>query len=180
MVMDDQFAQIQKMHGKLTAQKQALTAAKAACRNKGRCFVVPNGPKPRKSVGERVAREFARIPRKLGRIFLPQPVQKKKITLGPIEKNYAKWVIQHEATAGDLEKQRAESSASDRRPKISLLIPLLDPPANFLDELFASIVAQTYDNWEACVVDAGSANRRNDRVAAALDEKRQAYSCPAS
>ena len=155
----DQFAQIQKMHGKLTAQKQALTVAKSACRNKGRCFVVPNGPKPRKSLGERVAREFARIPRKLGRIFLPQPVPKKKIALSPIEKNYANWVIQREATAGDLEKQRAESSASDRRPKISLLIPLLDPPTNFLNELFSSILSQTYDNWEACVVDTGSANR---------------------
>lgn len=158
-VIDDQFAQIQKMHGKLTAQSQALTLAKSACRNKGRCFVVPNGPKPRKSLGERVAREFARIPRKLGRIFLPQPVPKKKIALSPIEKNYAKWVIQREATAGDLEKQRAESTASDRRPKISLLIPLLDPPANFLNELFSSILSQTYDNWEACVADAGSANR---------------------
>jgi GT2 family glycosyltransferase/glycosyltransferase involved in cell wall biosynthesis len=160
LVMDDQFAQIQKMHAKLTEQKQALTVAKSACRNKGRCFVVPKGPKPRRSVGERVAREFARIPRKLRRIFLAPPVApKEKIVPSPIEKNYAKWVTEHEPTAGDLEKQRLKSSAWDRRPKISLLIPLLDPPANFLNELFISIVSQTYDNWEACVVDGGSANR---------------------
>jgi GT2 family glycosyltransferase/glycosyltransferase involved in cell wall biosynthesis len=160
LVMDDQFAQIQKMHAKLTEQKQALTAAKSACRNKGRCFVVPKGPKPRRSVGERVVREFARIQRKLRRIFLPQPVPPKTtVALSPIEKDYAKWVTEHEPTAGDLEKQRLESSTWDRRPKISLLIPLFDPPANFLNDLFSSILSQTYDNWEACVVDAGSANR---------------------
>ncbi len=160
LVMDDQFAQIQKMNAKLTEQKQALTVAKSACRNKGRCFVVPKGPKPRRSVGERVAREFARILGKLRRKFLAQPAPlKEKITLSPIEKDYAKWVTEHEPTASDLEKQRTESSVWDLRPKISLLIPLLDPPANFLNELFSSILSQTYDNWEACVVDAGSANR---------------------
>ena len=160
LVMDDQFAQIQKMHAKLTEQKQALTVAKSACRNKGRCFVVPKGSKPRRSVAERVAREFARIPRKLQRIFSPQPVPpKEKIARSPTENDYAKWVTEHEPAAGDLEKQRAESSTWDRRPKISLLIPLLNPPANFLNELFNSILSQTYDNWEACVVDAGSTNR---------------------
>ena len=49
LVMEEQFGQIQKMHAKLTEQKQALTVAKSACRNKGRCFVVPEGPKPRRS-----------------------------------------------------------------------------------------------------------------------------------
>jgi len=88
----------------------------------------------------------------------PTPPQKKTAS-SPIEKNYAKWIAEHESTADDLEIQRRESRAWDRRPKISLLIPLVDPPAKFLDELFASIVAQTYDNWEACVVDGGSKNR---------------------
>ena len=69
LVMNDQFAQIQKMHAKMTEQKQVLAVAKATCRNKGRCFVVPKEPKPQRSLKERVAREFARIPRNLRRIF---------------------------------------------------------------------------------------------------------------
>ena len=160
LVMDSQFSQIQKMHVKMTEQKQALAVAKATCRNKGRCFVIPKGPKPQRSLRERIARELARIPRNLRGIFLapPTPPQKKTAS-SPIEKNYAKWIAEHESTADDLEIQRRESRAWDRRPKISLLIPLVDPPAKFLDELFASIVAQTYDNWEACVVDGGSKNR---------------------
>jgi GT2 family glycosyltransferase/glycosyltransferase involved in cell wall biosynthesis len=159
LVLNDQFAQIQKMHAKMTEQKQLLAMAKATCRNKGRCFVVPKEPKPQRSLKERVAREFARIPRNLRRIFFtPAPAQK-KIALKPVEKDYAEWVAEHEPTAEELEKQRCESNAWDRRPKISLLIPLFDPPAEFLNQLFASVVAQTYENWEACVVDGGSKDR---------------------
>jgi len=160
LVMEHQFAQIQKMHVKMTEQQQALTAAKAACRNKGRCFAVRKGPKPPRTILERIARELARIPRNLRRMFLAPPAaQPKQIAPSPIEKTYATWIAEHEPTPEELEKQRSESSEWDRRPKISLLIPLVDPPTNFLNELFASIVAQTYDNWEACVVDSGSRNR---------------------
>ena len=107
-----------------------------------------------------LAREFARIPRNLGRIFFTPPAApKKKTALKPVEKNYAEWVAEHEPTADDLEKQRHESRAWDRRPKISLLIPLFDTSAEFLNQLLASLVAQTYENWEACVVDAGSKDR---------------------
>jgi len=158
VVMNEQFAQIQKMHAKMTEQKQLLAMAKATCRNKGRCFVVPKEPKPQRSLKERIAREFARIPRNLRRIFFtPAPAQ--KIALKPVENNYAEWVAEHEPTAEELEKRRCESNAWDRRPKISLLIPLFDPPAEFLNQLFASVVAQTYENWEACVVDGGSKDR---------------------
>ncbi len=160
LVMNDQFAQIQKMYAKMTEQKQVLAVAKAACRNKGRCFVIRKEPRPQRSVVERIVRELARIPHKLRRIFFTPPAPPpKKIALKPVEKNYAEWVAEHEPTADDLEKQRRESNAWDRRPKISLLIPLFDTPAEFLNQLFASVVAQTYENWEACVVDAGSTNR---------------------
>src|SRR4029077_18766245 len=82
-VMEHQFAQIQKMQIKMTDQKQALAVAKAACRNKGRCFVSPKEPKQQRSIRERIAREFARIPGNLRRIFLapPVPPQKKRAAL---------------------------------------------------------------------------------------------------
>ena len=55
LIMNDQFARIQKMHAKMTEQKQVLAVAKATCRNKGRCFVVPKEPKPQRSLKERVS-----------------------------------------------------------------------------------------------------------------------------
>jgi GT2 family glycosyltransferase len=160
LVMNGQFAQIQKMHAKMTEQKQVLAAAKATCRNKGRCFIVAKRPKPQRSLTERVAREFARIPRNLRRLFFTPPAApQRKTALKPVEKNYAEWVAEHEPKAEDLENQRREARAWDRRPKISLLIPLFDTPAEFLNQLFASVVAQTYEDWEACVVDGGSKDR---------------------
>jgi GT2 family glycosyltransferase len=159
-VMEHQFDQIQKLHAKVTEQKEVLVTAKTACRNKGRCFVIRKEPGPQRSVIERIVRELARIPHNLRRIFFTPPAPPlKKIALKPVEKNYAEWVAEHEPTADDLEKQRRESNGWDRSPKISLLIPLFDPPAEFLNQLFASIVAQTYENWEACVVDGGSRDR---------------------
>src|SRR4029077_6188235 len=93
LVLNDQFAQIQKLHAKMTEQKRLLAVAKATCRNKGRCFVVPQEPKPQRSLKERFAREFARIPRNLGKIFFTPPASpQKKITLKPVEKNYAEWI----------------------------------------------------------------------------------------
>jgi Glycosyltransferases involved in cell wall biogenesis len=40
--------------------------------------------------------------------------------------------------------------------KISLLTPVHNTPAKFLEEMFESVAAQTYEHWELCVVDAGS------------------------
>ena len=117
LILNDQFAQIQKMHAKMTAQKEVLAVAKATCRNKGRCFVVPKEPKPQRSLKERVAREFARIPRNLRRIFFTPAPPPKKITFKPVEKDYAEWVAEHEPTADDLENQRRESSSMGSPPK---------------------------------------------------------------
>lgn len=39
-------------------------------------------------------------------------------------------------------------------PKISVCIPAFNPPRQFFDELLASLTAQTYPNWEACIANA--------------------------
>ena len=176
LVMDDQFAQIQKMHAKLTEQKQALTVAKSACRNKGRCFVVPkdlNRAGRSQNASRANSREFRAS---CGEYFCLNRSHQKRKLRGARLKMITQSVTEHEPAAGDLEKQRAESSTWDRRPKISLLIPLLDAPANFLDELFASILS-------ANIRQLGNVRRgcwvhkpRNGRFATPLDQNRLAYS----
>src|SRR5438045_4029116 len=75
-VMEAQSAQIE--HGQaqiLSLQKQTrelkklISMAKAACRKRGRCFDVPNGAKPKRSSGEKLRREMARVPRNLRRLL---------------------------------------------------------------------------------------------------------------
>ncbi|HMG05268.1 MAG TPA: glycosyltransferase, partial [Chthoniobacterales bacterium] len=69
---------------------------------------------------------------------------------------YAAWISEHEPGPAALEEQRLASPQLAVRPKISLLVPVYNTPANFLDEMFASVSAQTYDHWELCLVDGGS------------------------
>lgn len=54
-------------------------------------------------------------------------------------------------TSKELEKQR--KYISECNPKISILTPLFKTPDLFLREMIDSVVAQTYENWELCLVD---------------------------
>ena len=50
------------------------------------------------------------------------------------------------------------------KPKISLLVPVLNTPAKFLEAMFSSVAKQTYRNWELCLVDAGSTEAETVQV----------------
>jgi GT2 family glycosyltransferase/glycosyltransferase involved in cell wall biosynthesis len=149
-VMDGQARIILDLEQKLKKAKQKAAAPKAGESSK-------KGKKRRRSLPERIAREIGRIPRNLRRLVLrsnPTPVQSG--TTITLEKRYAGWIAHHEPSAQALENQRSDSAKWTRQPKISLLLPVFDPPPKFLDELLASIQRQTYGNWEACLVDGGS------------------------
>jgi GT2 family glycosyltransferase len=50
------------------------------------------------------------------------------------------------------------ASPASQGPLISVLIPVHDPPPQMLEEAIASVRAQTFPNWELCLVDDGSTN----------------------
>ncbi len=151
--------EIDKLKAELAAKKRILKMAKDACRKGGRCFQLPTEKKdrPRRSIPEKIIRELKRIPANLGgRKRKVEGKSSQKIAPKVVVDRYAQWIAQHEPDAADLEKQRAESGSLTSRPKISLLLPIHDTPRGFLDALFASLAAQTYDNFEICAVDAAS------------------------
>src|SRR5438270_12477213 len=116
--------------------------------------------KTRRSFPERIWREFARVPRNVRRLLsrtAPRITGETK-TESAGKNRYEDWVRRNEPSADELDRQRRQSAASLAGPKISLLIPVFETSPRFLDELFESIVAQTYGNWEARVVDAASSN----------------------
>ena len=145
----------------LKEHKAILNAAKKACRKKGRCFQLSPGEKVRRPWGERIARELRRLPRNLGigrkeeavpGLAQPQPI----VTPRRPPDRYAAWIAEHEPDAAGLEEQRQLARKLTSAPKISLLTPVYNTPPTFLEEMFASVVAQTYDHWELCVVDASN------------------------
>jgi len=154
-------AKIEQLKTQIKDQKAILSAAKKACRKNGRCFQIPGGPKERRPFTEKIVRELRRLPRNLriARTRKAQPPPEK--TAASVEPSrpvdrYVSWMSEHEPDAAALETQRRLSKQLPTRIKISLLVPVYNTAANYLEEMFASVTAQTYDNWELCVVDGGS------------------------
>lgn len=70
--------------------------------------------------------------------------------------DFQKWIRQNEPDEDALSEQVAESHRIQRKPVISLLTPVWNPRPEILKSTIRSVLAQTYDQWELCVVDAGS------------------------
>jgi GT2 family glycosyltransferase len=154
-------SQIQKLKTEIKDQKALLSAAKKACRKNGRCFQMPGGPKEHRPFAEKIVRELRRLPRNLGigrdrKPAVPPGKAPAIVTPSRPVDRYADWISQHEPDAAALERQRGVSKQFATRAKISLLVPIHNTAGNYLEEMFASVAAQTYDNWELCVVDGGS------------------------
>ncbi len=70
----------------------------------------------------------------------------------PEEVPYGPWYENYKPTEQELGKQR------ERRwqytPRISVVVPAFRTPEKFLREMIESLQAQTYGNWELCIVDA--------------------------
>ncbi len=146
-----------KLKKQLAQEKKAMNAAKKACRKKGRCFGGPDEPKKRRSVPERILRELRRIPGNISRAKsgTSAAIAKKAAPEPPVDR-YPEWIAEHEPDAAGLDEQRRAAAAMVDQPTISLLLPTYNPPGAFLEELLASIVAQTYGKFEICVADGGS------------------------
>ncbi len=69
---------------------------------------------------------------------------------------YRAWMRRTEPGPAALAAQRREQAAFAHRPLISILTPVYNPAPNVLRDTLASVLAQTYDRWELCLVDGAS------------------------
>jgi GT2 family glycosyltransferase len=83
----------------------------------------------------------------------PTPEQRHQFVSTPPEE-YKRWIAAHEPTGSELELQRKKKY--DRTPKFSIVVPVYNPPAEYLDAMLASVAAQTYPHWQLCVADAST------------------------
>lgn len=72
----------------------------------------------------------------------------------PEEIPYGPWYEAYRPTEGELERQRKKRWK--KKPLISIAVPAYKTPESFLREMIASVQAQTYDNWELCIANAGA------------------------
>jgi GT2 family glycosyltransferase len=84
----------------------------------------------------------------------PPPEQRYLSEAAPPDE-YRRWIAKHEPTAAELDRQRRHQFP--RRPVISVVVPVFNPPPAFLDAMVKSVLAQTYPHWELCLADASTA-----------------------
>ncbi len=84
----------------------------------------------------------------------PPPEQRHLSEAAPPDE-YRRWIARHEPKPADLDHQRAHRFP--RAPVISVVVPVFNPPAAFLDAMVKSVLAQTYPHWELCLADASTA-----------------------
>lgn len=73
--------------------------------------------------------------------------------------DYEAWVQQYDSINDDIRNgMKARIDAMLRRPKISIVMPVYDPPLDYLDEAIWSVRKQIYGDWEFCIADDASKN----------------------
>lgn len=80
----------------------------------------------------------------------------------PTDRNdYRAWVAAFDTLSPkEAHKIAAELKALPRQPKVSIVMPVFDPSPAFLDEAIRSVRAQLYPNWQLCIADDCSTDKR--------------------
>ncbi|MCB0445945.1 MAG: glycosyltransferase, partial [Gelidibacter sp.] len=74
-----------------------------------------------------------------------------------IEKSYPVWfVARNSLTPRAVVHMRAVIEALPSLPLVSIVLPVHNPPLDFIISAIASVQAQIYENWELCIADDAS------------------------
>ena len=78
--------------------------------------------------------------------------------------NYNEWVHKKLDIAVLRKEYNETISSLNIRPKISIIMPVYNPPTDFLKRAIESVKAQLYSNWELCIADDASPNPQIRRL----------------
>ena len=76
-----------------------------------------------------------------------------EVHISDINKQYQLWLKNHWPSPKTLKQQTILQKRFKYRPKISILTPVCNPDKEWLESCLNSVINQTYDNWEFCLVD---------------------------
>ena len=78
------------------------------------------------------------------------------VSMSAPETSYADWISAHEPSLEELASQGEIAAGWAFRPLISILTPVYNTEPGSLRAMAKSVLAQSYPNWELCLVDGGS------------------------
>jgi O-antigen biosynthesis protein len=82
----------------------------------------------------------------------------------PEDAQYALWLQRHEPSVAELSEMLVANSRWSYRPLISVVVPVYNPPTEWLDGMVGSVLGQSYTNWELCIADDQSPDPRVRRA----------------
>lgn len=72
---------------------------------------------------------------------------------------YDKWIAVYYPTPHTIANQRQASTNFAHRPTISIILPVYNTNVDFLKACIDSVTAQSYANWQLCIVDDASSSK---------------------
>lgn len=79
--------------------------------------------------------------------------------------NYHSWIALNEPKEEELAVQREASQKLTKKPLISIITPVFNPPADVLESLIESVIDQTYPYFELCLGNFGDSQDVKDLLA---------------
>ena len=93
------------------------------------------------------------------------PALKAKIFGGRVTTNYNEWVQRFDVLADeDRAAVKVAAQSLKRKPKISIVTPVYNPPIQYFRQCLDSVIGQAYDNWELCLADDRSTTSEVQKV----------------
>ncbi len=90
---------------------------------------------------------------------------------------YKLWISQNDPGKDQLKKMKNESFSWLYRPKISIITPVYNPSKYALTQCIKSVLNQTYDRWELCLVNGGSDKAHVKKIIETFLNKDQRIKC---
>lgn len=76
--------------------------------------------------------------------------------LTDLNTQYRQWFQLNFPTKEELETQKLAINNFVYKPLISIITPTFNTPPKYLEECISSVISQSYENWELCIVDDNS------------------------
>lgn len=114
------------------------------------------------NVSHRFAR-ILRLPKKVFRIWrerglkgLLKFIYHRLVTRPQAQLTYDQWVAERQLTARDLEAMQRQMQQWQDRPVFSVVMPVYNVEAKWLEKAIQSVLNQVYPDWELCIADDAS------------------------